>query len=822
MPSDDVSLKLGIELDNDIQRGSNSLKGIIGQIAEIGELAKEKSKEAFDKMILIADGLEKKIPVMIKRGVMGISIAYGTLTATGLFLNDQFAQLGERFASIGDNSGSFFSDAIDASASARISIMTLKESVDELGRTGFKGSGEDLARFATKVHQFSTVTGIGKDSVAELISTLSKFGDVGEGVATGVLDGFSNIRKTYRMSTMESENLLKVTQDATESMLAFARTTSNDVGMAVTTSAMSLARFGGMMHEAGISTQTADNILRSMFTPSKWRENAFLMTQLGYSIGDLQRNLATGELPEAGDMFERLASTSRKFYDMSKNNPFLMEQYAKTLGMSVDEMARLGKMTDKEINTIKELKNAQQSLQQAWDDFGASTTQLRQVFAQLVTLGISLVTPAIQALNPIITKFADGLQWLIKSVNESVVIVPMLTSVFVALAGAISIISFASLVGNVQRGIATLSDLGSVVSVLTKVFGTLNMTILANPFAWIAVGVIALGVGLKVLYDRSEGFRKAIDNIANYVLPPFGGAMSILKALFIELSKEIKKTWSILSDALTPAFNALKIALTPVVDIMKPYIGMLIRMSFIISAIPFALVIGGIYAITMVLTGLVKTVGWLITAMTDGDKASTQLLDTLKQFITIPKWIEDGFKSIDISKLVLSGATGLPTHILTVMVNPIIDGFKLAFTTIQRMWDDFGKWIDSRTSELGAKFAKSLVKGVVSSFGVIPSFNMDKKTVVPPTPPSGETLKNTSTVSNMGLDTGTTAQIEATNNMVSKTVERIITQPPSAGIPDFADKLGVMVDEIRAQRLDMKAVFNRMLLNPSAVFQFGR
>jgi len=475
----------------------------------------ETASETLNSLQGKAEKMQKKImelgPVLVK------TLAVLTVAAVTMYvkISDDIAKLSQQMGAIGDSGATFLEGYQQSFAAFGILAHDAMDSLREFSRVGFKGSAEELQKAAAEMHIFAEMTGLGKSEVAEYTSELSKFGSEATGIASETMASFVHLQKTFKMSAREAQGLFAATQSAALALFSYAK---GDVTQGIADSVKEVQKFGAMLSKTGVSAKTTGKLLESLSNPKMWMENSFLMTKMGYSIGDMNKALTTGDLPKAADMYKNLTSVAQDYYKQAGDNVFMQEMYAETLGITVDEFTKLGKQTQEQTDAMVKQLETQQSLTEAWAGFGEGMSKIKRamgIFTGMIGMALMPVTKVfakfMNMIGEIAQKFATWAQeskW-VKAFMGGFLI--SLTLIVAALMGwatwmVIAAVATSAFLAPLYAGVAVILGVSALIGALVA-------------------QLIAFDKKTGILTDTWKFFLDT-------VIPPLSGALAIVKDAF--------------------------------------------------------------------------------------------------------------------------------------------------------------------------------------------------------------------------------------------------------------------------------------------------
>lgn len=177
---------------------------------------------------------------------------------------------------------------------------------------------------------------------------------------------------------------------------------------------------------------------------------------------------------------------------------------------------------------VLKLKSAFETLQLAIADSGVLA------FATNMVEGLSSMALSMAALDPAILKVSVAVLGLLAALGPAIKMV-----------GIFQLVQ-ANMIGNIATVIGVFSKLRAAVASFTTVQAALNAVMVANPVGVVVVAVAALSAAMYLLYQNSETFRNAVDNLFNNVLKPaFNFLVTVGKVIvdvFLSITQSVMNT----------------------------------------------------------------------------------------------------------------------------------------------------------------------------------------------------------------------------------------------------------------------------------------
>lgn len=184
-------------------------------------------------------------------------------------------------------------------------------------------------------------------------------------------------------------------------------------------------------------------------------------------------------------------------------------------------------------------------------DLKETQAELGETVAPINTALTNLKNQALQAITPLVQRLADGFMNLYNWMQENPVAMAILTGVAIGLATAFTVLAGALAIQGIITGV-------------TKAFGFLKTTLLANPITLIVAAIAGLVAAFIYLWNNCEGFRQFWLNLWENIKSLFSsfvsylsGKFEVVKGFFSALWVKIQAIWSAIMSSLQPLFDAI-------------------------------------------------------------------------------------------------------------------------------------------------------------------------------------------------------------------------------------------------------------------------
>lgn len=299
----------------------------------------------------------------------------------------------------------------------------------------------------------------------------------------------------------EVQNVVDTTFGSmSEKINVFAKTTSSQFGISELQAKQFSGVLGAMMKSSGI---TGDEL-----------------TNMSTGLAGLAGDMASFYNLDPAEAFEKIKSAiggetepmKALGVNMSVAN---MEAFALTQGIN----KQWKEMSQAEQTTLR-YKYLMKNTADAQGDYAKTSTgfanQLRTMKLNFQTLGASIMSYAIPPLQKLFSKINDLVtkidvkSWIEKLKgyfdilkNSMQYIVPIISGVIGGILGFMAI----------SKVLSIVSLLKNIIAGTTTVLKAFNLTLLANPITWIAIGIGVLIAAMVYAYKYSETFRNFINQL---------------------------------------------------------------------------------------------------------------------------------------------------------------------------------------------------------------------------------------------------------------------------------------------------------------------
>lgn len=334
--------------------------GDIGQIKNAQKQLRQENKLTAESMQKDHNGTIKNLIIQTNKiksgftnlsnktlGVLGLGFGLTGLVRQAHEFNQSIGRVGDELTGLSDKFGST-SQAVGiyygGLKSSFASMAQVKGAMMALGNEGVKVSQSGFKELTFAVADFSQITGVSADTVANLAGSIKGFGMATAGDMKGLLNSVVSIGLNGAQATQviqqigkSVENLAYFAKDGTKSVHALAKGISETVGF---------------MSKLGVRTSTAISFMDKLTDPEQYGEMAGLLNRINISQADYFNMLKT----EGGkqSFFDKLQQNLPALADQIQaiGNPIAQANFAKSLGVPMEIAAKLAGKTRGEIQDI--------------------------------------------------------------------------------------------------------------------------------------------------------------------------------------------------------------------------------------------------------------------------------------------------------------------------------------------------------------------------------------------------------------------------------------------------------------------------------------
>lgn len=444
-----------------------------------------------------------------------------------------------------------------------------------------------------------------------------------------------------------------VFKDNSDEMDKFAQGAIDNINMSENTARGIMNTYGAMGSGLGLTEQANKDMAKSLTS----------LTADVVAFNDVSEDRAstalkgiyTGETESLKELGVVMTQTNLDNYAMAKG-------YGKT----TKEMSESEKVALRYAYVQDALSDAQGAAKREQDSFNG---QLRLFKEQLVEIATNIGKVLIPALEPLLKHLNDMTEKFRTMEPEQL---EKVVKAMIGLAGlAPALLGIAKVLGVVQGVLGGLSKAmlflkdTKIAGAFAKIFGGVS----TGPILLVVGAIVAVGVALKQLWDRSETFRNTISGIFDSIAGSFEVSINLIKNNMDGLQNTWKSVWSYIE----PAWL-----------LFQEIVG--VAAVVIVSAID---TIAGVFrGLTTIITGVLTGNSYLIQAGFD------TILGFLEQFVTN---IMTYVSSIDwgsLAKTAIDGIVAGITALASLVWNAFITLFNIAIDFIKSVdWMAVGSWV---------------------------------------------------------------------------------------------------------------------------------
>jgi hypothetical protein len=273
-----------------------------------------------------------------------------------------------------------------------------------LTQTQFKG-------FTEKSTDLAKALNIDTQSTSELGAAMVAFNKESNPSDLGnIAASFNKMQNNVGLSSDQMNILFTSTKEAVNQFTAFGKGTNKTI---LQNYAKGLSEVTGMYKKMGLTVDDATKKVNDLLNPDKFEDNAFAIAQMGISYGDYVKMLEGGD---AEQVMGKMSSGMRDIAKQAQNmNYFQKKAYADSLGMTVQELNRLGKMSDQEFaatqqNAEDSGQTVEQKMIERMDKFSSNVTRVTEQLTNMITPLVDQLEPFLKNLNTIFMQISEFMQ----------------------------------------------------------------------------------------------------------------------------------------------------------------------------------------------------------------------------------------------------------------------------------------------------------------------------------------------------------------------------------------------------------------------------
>lgn len=434
-----------------------------------------------------------------------------------------------------------------------------EKKLDYFGAVNNATAGE-MEKVRAKALELGRTTAFSASQVADAFVEMGKAGVSAKDITDGMAEAMINLASAADIDLTEATNIVtsqiqayglsaKDAAHLTDVMAGAANASIVDVSDL----GVSLKYVGGVAHALGISFDSTIDAL------SLLGKAGIKGSTAGTSLRQIMVSLAGGTnkaKKELEDLGIITADGSNKFFDAQGKAKSLSEVFQILQDHTANLTQKQRLMAFRTIFNNRALAAAQILTKEGAKGFAEMNDQISKTTAadvaakrldnlsgdikklkgNLDTLLIEGGTPFQNFLRGLVqglTKLIQLFMRLPAGVQTGLFAFLLVGGVIFTLLGAISLMgsAFFGAMGTISMAGATFRLLGTVLWAATKATWALTVAALSNPYVLIAMAVIALIVGLVILYKKSEAFRNIMDTIGRALKTAFFATVEWFKGL---------------------------------------------------------------------------------------------------------------------------------------------------------------------------------------------------------------------------------------------------------------------------------------------------
>lgn len=388
----------------------------------------------------------KKIAGIAFGGIVSLFSAAGIMDTVNAVLDAEQAfldlsfRMGQSTKGVGQ-----FNAAMHATIQATgLSHEKARELVSELAR--LRVPIKDIKDLSISAGAFSEVTGMSVQSTTRLIGNLTAFGKLGKSSTQQVMLGMAKIQREVGLTEGEMEQLGDEISTNTIRLHQMNKSEAD-----IEKFAKGTAKLAGAFTKVGLSVTDAQSIVDKFLDPTQFVDNAYLMSQLGYSLADT----IEGNIPSPDELNSKLKGLAQQVKGMGMAGV----EMAKQLGIPYQQLMKMNDLSDtgKSGEGIKDAQSEFLKMQESQEgirkDLEHTTNRIQGVMIQFG-----------QQITPVIKNLTNALENVVKNFTSS------LSKFFrvglIIAAGAFIAFFIAKLMGGMKR--ASVDTSGMLHTGVTK------------------------------------------------------------------------------------------------------------------------------------------------------------------------------------------------------------------------------------------------------------------------------------------------------------------------------------------------------------------
>lgn len=286
-------------------------------------------------------------------GAVGISgLGFFGLATQAHEYNQELIGIRNSFATLSDAFGSAnkaMSTYYGAFGGSLASLSTIKSTMMSLNAAGLTPLDEGYQNLTKHISDMTVASGIGQDALSGMTAELMANWKYSAKATREMLSSMIALGDGFGMTAGQIEQTMGTVRKSINDLGAFFKNGERD--------AKALARGIGVataaLRKMGVSAQTVNQFMENILDPQNFAQNQALFAQLNISYQD-QMNMwetAEGKMVFMQKMLTQLPRLSQQL--MSIRDPFARMDFAKTLGVPLEIVQKLGKAgTNNEIQLV--------------------------------------------------------------------------------------------------------------------------------------------------------------------------------------------------------------------------------------------------------------------------------------------------------------------------------------------------------------------------------------------------------------------------------------------------------------------------------------
>lgn len=370
-----------------------------------------------------------------------------------------------------------------------------------------------------------------------------------------------------------------------------------------------------------------------------------------------------------------------------------LEQFAQNKGISkkIKDMTEAEKVQLR-YNFVQEaMADALGAAKREQDSFNGQLRLFKEQIIEIATnIGkvlMPVLEPMLKSINEFVKRIAELDDTQMKKVVKGMVALAALAPALLGVAKILGIVEGA--LKGMSKAFLFLKDT-KLVGMIAKIFGGISSGVILA----IAAAVVAVGVALKQLWDRSEKFRKTISGLFGSIGGEFQVIFNMLKANFGSLKSTWETVWSYIEPAWLLFQEIVGVAAVAILSAIETIIGVFRGLATVLVGVFTGnndLVKAGFDTMLGFLKQFVINIKTYISSVDWGGLAKTAINGVVKGALALGEFLWNTFillfnTVVDLIKNIDWYALG--TTVLTVIINGIKaiarflwDGVKTIFNT---------------------------------------------------------------------------------------------------------------------------------------------